>query len=65
MFYPLYSVTDAEEIGQTVGLLLLKFKECAPEQKCIFFSCNCFLFLLFYYFIYSLTTTPTNLRLTG
>ena len=59
-----YKLEEAEEIGNSLGLLALKFMKYTPEQKCITLSCICFLCILPYYFIYySLTRTPTNLRL--
>ena len=59
-----HKLKDAEEVGESLGLLALKFKRYTPEQKCISLSCICFLCILPYYFIYhSLTKTPTNLRL--
>lgn len=59
-----HKLKDAEEVGESIVLLALKFKRYTPEQKCITLSCICFLCMLPYYFIfYFLTRTPTNLRL--
>lgn len=58
------SIREYEEVGETLGKLALQFKKYTPEQKCITLTLIFFISLLPYYFIYySLTRTPTNLRL--
>ena len=58
------TLKDAEDAGETLGLLALNFKRYTFQQKCFTISCICFICVSSYYFVYhSLNRTPTNLRL--
>ena len=59
----IYRLEDAEEIGESLGLLALKFKRYTSKQKCISISCICFLYITLLFCILFANETPTNLRL--